>query len=637
MSLLKCREIAWPACAFTGPVAFYKDVRMIQVKSRIRFIGLVGAVASAVVLASCGQVASESQTVRALWYGKQVDGSIVQGVTPVVVSADSDDVQSDVVVDLSDMKQSDTGDYWDAAAHSAAVVGTISSAADPREVRIRFDVGESIDGPSAGGLLTVAVWSDLAAARIREDRSMTGTIMPDGGLGPVGGIPAKIRAASAAGITMVAIPKGQRISIDPESRQSVDVIEQGKSLGVEVVEAASVGEAYRLLTDEPASAVDAEPGAVDADLQAMLATRSAETLHVLAKTPVIAGENEARTERVRRSINDAIKYSRAALESGDSIASYAASSEALGVVVSWNAAITAKRDAAEHTVDTVERLRALVGRTTTEIEAGIAAASRKEVAFVEQLPAMVDAMCWGVDALNELRQAERELVSASTPDEVARAASTIAVAKYDGTDRLVTAVDGALLTGKKPLQNESEAWDFIGGYADLLAEAAMANIDYAAEAGKSKGASARDQELSEIAIERWRSLSGQDAVQSSSAVRTAAALSAFVSTSLLVTGIGAVKDLEATAESASKITISLREAFDQQVAVAAGIGLNQARSLEAAQLDPSYSIWGNEWGTLLATQPPTTLIADELRRDGLTYQMYSNVQARMLGALARTS
>lgn len=598
-----------------------------------RFLGIA---LSAFLVASCGHAATDSQRVRALWYGKQSDGSIAQGVTPVVVSADVDESESGVVVDLSEMKRSETGDYWDAAAHSAAVVGTINSAADPRKVKIRFDVDESIDGPSAGGLLAVAVWADLEKERIGSRRSMTGTIMPDGSLGPVGGIPAKIRAASEAGITTVVIPKGQRVSTDPESRQSVDVIEQGRILGVEVIESASVGEAYRVLVNDSEQQIATDPGPLDHDLDAMLATESTETLGLLRKTPVIAGDSAAATARVRHSIKDAVKYSTTALEAGESVAAYAAGSEALGVALSWNAGVAAGRDAAIDLRRAVQDLRAVLRLSISNIETEIDSASMRAVAFVEQVPALVDALCWGVDALNELRQVEHDLESAATPAEVARAASSIAKAQYDGIDRLRTAVSGALLTGNQPLMNESAAWGFIGGYSELLGEAASANIDYATEAGKSRGASVRDQELSQIALAQWEAVSTRGARLGDIAVHTATALAAFVSSSLLVTGIGAIKDLEASDASTSKIAISLRKAFDQQVTVASSIGLDQARLLAGAQLDPSYSVWGNEWGSLLAAQPPDTLIADEIRRDGLTYQIYSNVQAMMLTALDRS-
>ncbi len=205
--------------------------------SRIMTLLAAGCSAS-LLFAGCGSADQNRQTVKALWYGKQSDGSIAQGITPVTLTTDRQGTEATVDIDLSGMSDAKTGEYWNAAAYSAAAVATIGSAIDPRQVQIGFAVNDEIDGPSAGGLMTVAVTSDLVNSQVASGKSMTGTILPDGSLGPVSGIPAKIRAASAAGIKTVVIPQGQRQSKDPESNKTIDVVEQGKTLGVEVIEAA---------------------------------------------------------------------------------------------------------------------------------------------------------------------------------------------------------------------------------------------------------------------------------------------------------------------------------------------------------------------------------------------------------------
>jgi uncharacterized protein len=66
-----------------------------------------------------------------------------------------------------------------------------------------------IGGPSAGGIMTVAVISLLENWTLDNDTIMTGMINPDGSIGPIGGIPYKIDAAHSVGATQFLIPKGQ--------------------------------------------------------------------------------------------------------------------------------------------------------------------------------------------------------------------------------------------------------------------------------------------------------------------------------------------------------------------------------------------------------------------------------------------
>ncbi|MDP9132175.1 MAG: hypothetical protein M3M98_03460, partial [Nitrospirota bacterium] len=66
------------------------------------------------------------------------------------------------------------------------------------------------DGPSAGAVMTVGFAALLKGDRIQRGIAMTGTITKDGTIGPVGGIPDKIRAAVREGYRTILIPEGQR-------------------------------------------------------------------------------------------------------------------------------------------------------------------------------------------------------------------------------------------------------------------------------------------------------------------------------------------------------------------------------------------------------------------------------------------
>ncbi|MBS0168723.1 MAG: hypothetical protein JSR62_00095 [Nitrospira sp.] len=98
------------------------------------------------------------------------------------------------------------------------------------------------DGPSAGGVMTVGFAALLKGDQVRRGIAMTGTISKDGTIGPVGGIPDKIRAAAREGCRTILIPQGQRD--DPRWNLSRLAWE----LNVEIKEVGRVEEAYQLMT-----------------------------------------------------------------------------------------------------------------------------------------------------------------------------------------------------------------------------------------------------------------------------------------------------------------------------------------------------------------------------------------------------
>lgn len=119
-----------------------------------------------------------------------------------------------------------------------------------------------IGGPSAGGLITVGLTALLLDITISSNVTMTGMINPDGSVGFVGGLKEKLDAAKTYGFTTFLIPAGQRIYSYPvyeEIRrgpfvfrtvryESVDLVEYGRQIGVNVVEVMDVGEAFYYFT-----------------------------------------------------------------------------------------------------------------------------------------------------------------------------------------------------------------------------------------------------------------------------------------------------------------------------------------------------------------------------------------------------
>ena len=119
-----------------------------------------------------------------------------------------------------------------------------------------------IGGPSAGGLMTVGFTILLMNLTLDDTVTMTGMINPDGSIGQVGGLKEKLEAAYNSGYKVFLIPRGQRIYTYPvyeEIRKgpivlrrityrNIDLVEYGKTLGIDVVEISNIAEALYYFT-----------------------------------------------------------------------------------------------------------------------------------------------------------------------------------------------------------------------------------------------------------------------------------------------------------------------------------------------------------------------------------------------------
>ena len=78
-------------------------------------------------------------------------------------------------------------------------------------VRVEWEM-EAVKGPSAGLMLALSLVNALTPEDITRGRKVAGTgeIFPDGRVGPIGGLPMKIRAAEARGAEAFLYPAGNR-------------------------------------------------------------------------------------------------------------------------------------------------------------------------------------------------------------------------------------------------------------------------------------------------------------------------------------------------------------------------------------------------------------------------------------------
>lgn len=76
-----------------------------------------------------------------------------------------------------------------------------------KDVHINFPGGAPVDGPSAGAAMTLVAISALTGRAVDGCSAVTGEITVHGAVKAVGGVPDKVAAAKAAGLTRVFIPR----------------------------------------------------------------------------------------------------------------------------------------------------------------------------------------------------------------------------------------------------------------------------------------------------------------------------------------------------------------------------------------------------------------------------------------------
>jgi hypothetical protein len=114
-------------------------------------------------------------------------------------------------------------------------------------VQATFTLSGGTDGASAGGVCCLALLSALDQRPLPTDFAFTGSILPDGTIGRVSGLPQKISAAKQAGVQRVLVPADCRYELDRTTGQSVDIKQRCLELGLEYVPVTSIEQAYALV------------------------------------------------------------------------------------------------------------------------------------------------------------------------------------------------------------------------------------------------------------------------------------------------------------------------------------------------------------------------------------------------------
>ncbi len=213
-------------------------------KSRRSLAGVAAALTLALAATGCSAApGSPASAITVTWLAVAGDTGTTGTTT---ISRTSPDKAGDFRVEFSENEVGGIGTQSQAGAWNAAIISTLLLG-EPLEGDFRFETDGRIDGPSAGALTTAGLIALARGERFRKHVTMTGTINATGTIGPVGGIPEKVRAAGDAGFTTVLIPLGQRMTPD-HTGELVDVVREGERAGVTVLEVGDIYEAYSHLT-----------------------------------------------------------------------------------------------------------------------------------------------------------------------------------------------------------------------------------------------------------------------------------------------------------------------------------------------------------------------------------------------------
>ncbi|MBU7014406.1 MAG: hypothetical protein HXS52_12565 [Theionarchaea archaeon] len=191
-----------------------------------------------------------------------------------------------------------------------------------------------IGGPSAGGAMTVAIIASLQGWELSSDVVMSGTINPDETVGPVGGLYQKAQAASEIAHTFL-VPDGQTTIVVEEqttrtqgpftyittSQKQLDLVEEGKAMGLQVKEVYDIREAVYYFTGQEieTSQVEAEP--IKADFMKPYAQQQVDGIEneyesVTDSVQEYTGPYKSDLQRVLESAQEQITYAHTAYDSG---------------------------------------------------------------------------------------------------------------------------------------------------------------------------------------------------------------------------------------------------------------------------------------------------------------------------------
>jgi hypothetical protein len=181
-------------------------------------------------------------TVRAMWI--KTHPILIGGSSPFTVRV-SQNRSGDAAVGLIEQVLGSAGDMWKSSAWIAAVAASNAANRLLTDHEFLLKVRGFIDGPSAGMLMATTMLALIRHDPIRPDVTITGTVNPDGTIGPVAGIAEKLEGARKAGIKELGYPM---IDNGDDGRIFAEFEQLGGAQGVKAVPIPDIYAAYEFLT-----------------------------------------------------------------------------------------------------------------------------------------------------------------------------------------------------------------------------------------------------------------------------------------------------------------------------------------------------------------------------------------------------
>lgn len=552
-----------------------------------------------------GQVSSvdggNQIVVPALWAnGETNEGGIEPATVWVDTTRASDQLSYDV--NLSDVQSKGGGAMWQAATGLAAAIGTLFSGYDPDNVAYRFDITGPIDGPSAGGILTVGVLAAINNHSLLSGTTMTGTIIPDGSIGPVGLIGQKLVSAAEEGFHKVIIPAANTLVSDPKTGEPVDPIEYGKTLGLEVVFTHNVSEAYELLTEHSLSESNGTsqfqfssfPELDNSRRNAAegLISELRELISANPETPNLVVEQLALAEQ---------KY----LQDEPSKA-FGLAVDCLDQFASWYGSNSLKRELDQNGQEVASvKLRTEVDAKLVEINSQLdeSATGAMSQTAAEQL-AYPGALGWLTYSIAVLEAVSKDLQSGApllSEETLIDYASLVEQVSLESSMLFPHILKVLQATPQNGETGEMSVPDFLSGYTTFLVTAGNANLEYlhsvtGLESDNAAKLSVLDLVPVAVALsEEAQLISPQTEELNVELKESSTAMTYFVVTTSLVSSI----DLLGTTNmwlSPEQASLGSDSAIDNSISQSRSLVENTTNSLLGQDLNAGFPLWSSEWG-----------------------------------------
>ena len=551
----------------------------------------------AIALPACGGSSPAGFTVKApvLWAGPGNNGQIQSGIENATVSVTNRD-NPGFSVDLASVAANEAGPQWLAASASAAAVATILCTCDPTTVDVSFTITGQIDGPSGGAMLTVATLAAIRQLRLDEKITMTGTISPDGSVGRVGEIPAKLRGAAKAGYKKVLLPVSNLVASGEPSTS--DMVEYGRTLGLEVLGVEDIAAAFTEFTGEtvyPSAAAAPPRAAVTTDLVTLQTTRLLDRIRAESRPTTTA------------SITSGLDRAAAALRAGDVATAYGLGTDTYTLLIRENATTamttTIAAGGQSGALDSLRRTAdELAVLSATSIDA-IAATPGLDAVAQLSLPFSMGWVTWAHAIVLGIKDALAKGTIVPTAYAVTAAAlaeqrAAIEVFGPDAVEVVVRTANPSVTTAVPP-------GEFLSGYTNLLVEAGKANKNYLESVVGSRGVidSSGTPVFTALGLNALSNTVENTAVDTQSLTeeirQSALAVTYFVFGTGLVSNTGAngIIGTGVGADTRSTVTIPglINTVLIADSGVKAMIDLLAARGVDAA-----YPRWSANWGVAAA-------------------------------------